>query len=181
MMRTDLLVWADLEMTSLVDVTKDSIIEIAVVLTDSDLNVVKEGPDIIIHAESDVFGKIPPDVRELHTESGVLDAAVKSTVTEAEAEREILDFLKEHVAPNSSPLCGNSIWVDRHFLRVRMPSIDQYLEYRCIDVTTIKELARRWDGDAFAKYSKTKKHRAKDDILQSIEELRFWKKEFLKR
>lgn len=179
MQRNDLLVWMDLEMTSLLDATVDSILEIAVVLTDNDLNIVAEGPDIVIHADPEAFDRVPAEVLSLHERSGVRQASIGSSVSEAEAEREVLSFLKEHISEKSSPLCGNSIWVDRHFLRVRMPSIHEYLDYRVIDVSTIKELAKRWNRDAFSKYSKVKKHRAKDDILQSIEELRFWKKEFL--
>jgi len=180
MQRNDLLVWMDLEMTSLTDARKDRIIEIAVVLTDAELNVVAEGPDIVIHADASAFEDIPDNVLAIHKESGIIEQAIASTVSEGEAEQAVLAFLKGHVAEHSSPLCGNSIWVDRHFLRVRMPVIDRYLDYRVIDVSTIKELAKRWDEDAFSKYSKTKKHRAKDDILQSIAELKFWKKEFIR-
>ena len=181
MQRNDLLVWMDLEMTSLHDASTDSIIEIATVLTDQDLTIVAEGPDIVIHADESVFEKIPPEVRLIHEQSGIIPHVTASTITEREAEEATLTFLKEHTTPHSSPLCGNSIWVDRHFLKVRMPKIHEYLDYRVIDVTTVKELAKRWDPEAFSKYTKVKKHRALDDILQSIEELRFWKKEFLKK
>jgi len=170
----------DLEMTSLVDVRVDSIIELAVVLTDRDLNVIAEGQDIVIHADTLAFEAIPRDVLAIHEASGIIGQAAHSAISEGEAEQKVLAFLKEHVAEKSSPLCGNSIWVDRHFLRMRMPSIDAYLDYRVIDVSTVKELAKRWNREAFSRYGKVKKHRAKDDILQSIEELKFWRKEFLR-
>ena len=178
MPRDDLLCWMDLEMTSLQDVTKDKIIEIAVVLTDKDLNVVAEGPDIVIHAERADFDGIPESARTLHEASGIIEAAVASTVTRAEAAQSVLAFLEEHCAPGSAPLCGNSIHMDRHFLRVQMPAVDDYLFYRCIDVSTIKELMRRWRPAVYEEAAKRKgesAHRAKDDIMGSIAELRFYR------
>lgn len=180
MQRDGILVWMDLEMTSLVDVQTDSIIEIAVILTDDNLNVIAEGPDIVIHAEREVFDAIPPEVREIHEKSGIIEEVVSSTVSEKDAEKEVLKFLIEHVAPQASPLCGNSIHMDRMFLYTRMPSVNAHLHYRNIDVSTIKELAKRWAPEIFSKYKKEGTHRAKDDILQSIDEMKFWKREFLK-
>jgi oligoribonuclease len=168
----------DLEMTSLVDVTKDKIIEIAVVLTDKELNVVAEGPDIVVHAEREDFEGIPESARTLHEASGIIEASVASAVSCAEAEQQVLAFLQEHCAPQTAPLCGNSIHMDRHFLRVQMPSVDNYLFYRCIDVSTIKELMRRWKPAVYEEAAKRKgesAHRAKDDILASISELRFYR------
>lgn len=178
--REDLLVWMDLEMTSLVDVTKDSIIEIAVVLTDKDLEVVADGPDVVIHADPSAFEMIPQNVLEIHKASGLMDASIASRVTEKEAEAEVLAFLKEHVAQGSSPLCGNSIHMDRMFLYTRMPNINSFLHYRNIDVSTLKELGRRWVPESFGKYTKSGTHRAKDDIMESIGELKFWRKELFK-
>lgn len=180
MQREDLLVWMDLEMTSLMDVRKDSIIEIAAVLTDKELEVVAEGPDLVIHAERETFDAIPQNVREIHEKSGIIEEVVQSTVTEADAEKQVLAFLREYVAPQSSPLCGNSIHMDRMFLYTRMPSVHSFLHYRNIDVSTIKELAKRWAPVSFSRYKKEGTHRAKDDILQSIDELKFWRKEVFK-
>lgn len=181
MQRDDLLVWMDLEMTSLTDVRVDQIIEVAVVLTDKDLNIVAEGPDIVIHADESQFANIPEQARELHTASGIIVDSPKSTVALSEAEAQVLAFLKEHSTENSAPLCGNSIHADRHFLRIQMPRVESYLFYRCIDVSTIKELARRWAPSVYeaAKARKGEsKHRAKDDILASISELAFYRGAF---
>lgn len=183
MQRNDLLVWMDLEMTSLVDVRKDSIIEIATVITDAALAVVAEGPDIIIHTDASAFEGIPNDVLAIHTKSGIITDSIRSTVSREEAEKETLDFIASYVTPQSSPLCGNSIHMDRMFLRLHMPTLDSYLHYRCIDVSTVKGLAERWQPTVYHEWQKTrgeKMHRAKDDILKSIEELRFYKQHFLK-
>ncbi|MES2014778.1 MAG: oligoribonuclease [Patescibacteria group bacterium] len=184
MQRNDLLVWIDLEMTSLVDVRRDSIIEIAAVITDSALEMVAEGPDIIIHADRAAFNDIPEDVRVLHEKSGIIDASIQSSVSIESAEREVLSFIQAHTTPQSSPLCGNSIHMDRMFLRLQMPELDSYLHYRCIDVSTLKSLAQRWKPELYDGWQNIrgeKKHRAKDDILQSIEELKFYKKNFIAR
>jgi oligoribonuclease len=182
MQRNDLLVWMDLEMTSLKNVLTDRIIEIAVVLTDKDLNVVAEGPDIVIHADQALFD-LDPFVRSLHEGSGMLAASLASTVTLEQAEQQMLEFVQKHVAKQSSPLCGNSIHTDRHFLRIQMPTLEDYLFYRCIDVSTLKELAKRWAPEVYAEAERRKAnkvHRAKNDILQSIDELRFYRKELFK-
>lgn len=182
MQRSDLLVWIDLEMTAL-DVTKDKIIEIATVITDHKLNIVAEGPDIIIHAERDAFEGIPEDALNIHKASGIIADCEKSIVTLSEAEQQTLDFIAAHATPDSSPLCGNSIHMDRMFIRLQMPKIDSYLHYRCIDVSTLKSLARYWTPDIYESWLDIrgeKKHRAMDDILQSIKELRFYRENFLK-
>jgi oligoribonuclease len=168
----------DLELTSVRDVRVDKIIEIAVVLTDANLNVVAEGPDIVIHVGPGAFEGIPETAQALHEASGIMDAVAKSAVSHEEAEQTVLAFLRERVEPQSAPLCGNSIHMDRHFLRYHMPSVDEHLFYRCIDVSTIKELARRWRPDVYAEAARRKgesAHRAKDDILGSISELRFYR------
>jgi oligoribonuclease len=178
MQRDDLMVWMDLEMTSLRDARVDQIIEIAVVLTDKDLTIVAEGPDIVIHADPELFAGIPDSARDLHEKSGILPVVAASTVSLKEAEDQVLAFLEEHVSPNSAPLCGNSIHVDRHFLRLQMPRVEQYLFYRCVDVSTLKELARRWLPDLYMQAQDRKgdsAHRAKDDILASIRELAFYR------
>ncbi len=182
MQRNDLLVWVDLEMTSINDVLVDKIIEIAVVITDKDLNVVAEGPDIIIHADAELIearrwypkGQFPESDR-------LKELSAASTVSTLEAEEQVLAFIKEYVEPNSSPLCGNSIHADRHFLKIHMPTFEKYLFYRCIDVSTLKELAKRWAPGVYAEAEKRKEHklhRAKADILQSIEELRLYRERF---
>ncbi len=184
MPRNDLLVWMDLEMTSIHDARKDQIIEIAVVLTDADLNVVAEGPDIVIHTDREQFDAIEPHVKELHTTSGMLEASVASTRTLKEAEDEVLAFLQAHVTEKSAPLCGNSIHADRHFLKIQMPRVDQHLFYRCIDVSALKELSKRWMPDVYAEAERRKEHkvhRAKDDVIKSIEELRWYRESIFKQ
>jgi oligoribonuclease len=181
MQRSDLLVWMDLEITSIVDAQKDQIIEIAAVLTDKDLNILAHGPNLVIHADESLFENIPASALSLHEASGIRSAVRASTITVQKAEDEMLAFLEEHVAPQSAPLCGNSIHVDRHFLRMQMPRLEQYLFYRCIDVSTIKELARRWAPAVYEEARRRKGegvHRAKEDILASISELAFYRGAF---
>lgn len=178
MQRNDLLVWMDLEMTSVVDARKDQIIEIAVILTDKDLNVVADGPDLIIHADQALFDAAPASAQELHTKNGLMPLVAASTLSLADAEEQVLSFLKEYVEPNTAPLCGNSIHVDRHFLALQMPRVEQYLFYRCIDVSTLKQLAQRWQPALYQAAQDRKgdsAHRAKDDILASISELAFYR------
>ncbi|MDB5244296.1 MAG: rexo2 [Parcubacteria group bacterium] len=182
MQRNDLLVWVDLEMTSIEDVLVDQITEIAVVLTDKDLNVVAEGPDIIIHADRDLIEARRWAPEGQFPESDQLkELSALSTVSTREAEEEVLAFIQKHVAPNSSPLCGNSIHADRHFLKIHMPQFEKHLFYRCIDVSTLKELARRWAPEVYIEAERRKEHkshRAKADIIQSIEELQFYREHF---
>lgn len=181
MQRNDLLAWIDLEMTSLQDVTKDQIIEIAVLLTDKDLNIVAEGPSIVIHADAALFDVIPESAKELHEKNGLIHESPQSKVSLKEAESGVLAFIKEHCAPQSAPLCGNSIHMDRYFLRFQMPELDEYLFYRCIDVSTIKELARRWAPDIYEAARARKgesAHRAMEDIRASISELAFYRGAF---
>ncbi|MDO8408163.1 MAG: oligoribonuclease [bacterium] len=183
MQRTDLLVWMDLELTSIADALTDRITEIAIILTNKDLNVVAEGPDIIIHVDDKLFDTISPDARAIHDANGMQALVAESTTSAEEAEQAVLAFLREHVAEKSAPLCGNSIHMDRHFLRLQMSSIDQYLFYRCIDVSSVKELARRWAPEVYAEAERrkgTKPHRAKDDVLNSIAELKFYREHFFK-
>jgi oligoribonuclease len=183
MPRNDLLAWMDLELTSIGDVLKDKITEIAVVLTDKNLTVVAEGPSIVIHVDPLLFEGISPEAKAIHDANGMIAASAASIVMAPEAEERVLAFLKEYVAPQSAPLCGNSIHVDRHFLRIQMSSIDQYLFYRCIDVSSIKELARRWAPEIYAEAERRKAikpHRAKEDVLNSIAELAYYRDHFFK-
>lgn len=166
----------DLEMTGL-DPTRHCIVEIATIITDDDLNIVAEGPDLVIHATSDELAEMDEVVVKMHTSSGLLDAISTSTVSLADAGAATLDFIKEHVpTPRSVPLCGNSIGTDRRFLAKHLPEIEEFLHYRSVDVSTLKELGRRWNPDAVR--SAPKKggaHRALDDIVESLHELRHYR------
>jgi oligoribonuclease len=170
------LVWMDLEMTGL-DPAVDRIVEIATLITDDELNIVAEGPDIVIHQADDVLAKMAPIVVEMHTKSGLLDEIRSSTISLEEAGRETLAFIKSHVgAPKSVPLCGNSIGTDRRFLAAYLPEIENYLHYRSVDVSSVKELVKRWypTVDA-AKPGKSGNHRALDDIRESVRELAYYR------
>ena len=169
-----MLAWMDLEMTGL-DHTSDVIVEIATLITDDELEIVAEGPDLVIHQPESALTDLVPVVQKMHTASGLLDEIRASEVSLEEAGAETLAFLKAHIPnPGSVPLCGNSIGMDRRFLAAYLPEIEDHLHYRSIDVSTIKELARRWyPGVAAPK--KGSSHRALDDIRESIEELKFYR------
>lgn len=171
-----MLVWLDLEMTGL-DPARHAIVEIATLVTDDDLELVAEGPDLVVHQSPDVLAAMDPPVRELHAASGLLPAIERSSVSLAEAGARTLAFLLEHVPEaGTTPLCGNSIGTDRRFLAAHLPEIDRHLHYRSIDVSTVKELARRWYPDVFAQLpAKKGGHRALDDIRESVEELRWYR------
>ena len=174
------MVWVDLEMTGL-DPRKDFITEIATVITDSNLEVVAEGPDLVIHVpDENLIKKLVAD-KDFPLEQGFAEEILKSTISTEETERQTLEFIEQYVEKGTSPLCGNTISMDRFFLTFHMPKIIEYLHYRNIDVSTLKELARRWNPSVFSQTEGVKKklHRAKDDILESIEELRFYRKFFL--
>lgn len=167
-----MLVWMDLEMTGL-EPARDRIVEIATLVTDDDLAVVAEGPDLVVHQPEDALAGMDDVVREMHTRSGLLEAIRASSTSLAEAGAETLAFIREHVPePRTVPLCGNSIGTDRRFLAVHLPEIEQHLHYRSIDVSTVKELARRWHPEALeAAPRKAGGHRAMDDIKESVAEL----------
>ncbi len=171
-----MLAWMDLEMTGL-DPAKNVIVEIATLITDDELNLVAEGPDLIVHATDEQLAAMDDFVREMHTRSGLLTKIQESTVTLAEAGRQTLEFLQQHLPePRTVPLCGNSIGTDRRFLAAYLPEIEEWLHYRSVDVTTIKELALRWYPEAASKApQKATAHRALDDIRESMEELRYWR------
>ena len=155
----------------------DRIVEIATLITDDELNIVAEGPDIVVHQPDDVLAKMAPIVVDMHTKSGLLDEIRKSTVSLEEAGKATLAFIKSHVgAPKSVPLCGNSIGTDRRFLAAYLPEIENYLHYRSIDVSSVKELVKRWyPGVDAAKPSKNGNHRALDDIRDSVRELAYYR------
>jgi oligoribonuclease len=171
------LVWLDLEMTGL-DPAHDVILEIAVVVTDGSLELLEEGPDLVIHQPEEALARMGPTVTAMHAASGLDEAVRRSTATLEQAEQEVLAFVLRHIPePRSAPLAGNSIHADRAFLRRYMPSLEGHLHYRNLDVSTIKELARRWYPEAKkAAPAKSGDHRALADIRESINELRYYRK-----
>jgi oligoribonuclease len=173
----DHLVWVDCEMTGL-DLDRDVLIEVAALVTDSELNVLGTGVDVVIHADDALLGSMVEIVREMHDKSGLTDAVRTSTVTVAQAEQMIMDYVLPYVPePRTAPLCGNSIATDRGFLARFMPRFDQHLHYRMIDVSSIKELSRRWYPRAyFGQPVKGLAHRALADILESIRELEYYRR-----
>lgn len=173
------LVWIDLEMTGL-DVDRDYIIEIATVVTDSDLNVLAEGPVLAIHQSPEVMAGMDDWNTKQHQASGLTERVRTSTVDEAEAERRTLAFLDNWVSAGSSPMCGNSICQDRRFLHRWMPRLEQFFHYRNLDVSTLKELARRWNPEILDGFNKGGAHLALDDIRDSIAELRHYRDHFLR-
>ena len=177
--RGDLLCWIDLEMTGL-DPRQNAIIEIATLLTDNQLEPVAAGPEIIVHADELHLSRMIEIVREMHTKSGLTERVRASTASLRDAELETLAFLKRWCLPRTAPLCGNSIWCDRMFLKHQMPAIDEYLHYRTIDVSSFKEVATRWSVASVARAPrKGDKHRALEDIQESIAELRHYKERWL--
>jgi oligoribonuclease len=168
------LVWMDLEMTGL-EPEVERIIEIATLVTDAELNLIAEGPELVIHQPDALLDAMDDWNKEHHGASGLLARVRASTVTEAEAERLTLEFLKAHVPAKSVPLCGNSIAQDRRFLVKYMAELNEHLHYRNVDVSTIKELVKRWYPDSYQAPRKQATHRALDDIRESINELRFYK------
>ena len=173
----DRLVWVDCEMTGL-DVRRDALIEIAALVTDSELRILDEGIDLVINAPDELLDSMQPVVQEMHAKSGLTDAGRASTVTVADAERLVLEHLRAHVPDaRTVPLCGNSIATDRAFLSRDMPDLDGFLHYRMVDVSSIKELTRRWYPRVyFSQPQKGLAHRALADIKESIRELRYYRR-----
>ncbi|MFJ7912295.1 oligoribonuclease [Kitasatospora sp. NPDC096204] len=171
----DRLVWIDCEMTGL-DLDQDALVEVAVLVTDSELNILGEGVDVIIRPPAEALANMPEVVREMHTASGLLEE-LEQGVTLAEAEARVLAYVREHVPEaGKTPLCGNSVATDRGFLARDMPALEKHLHYRIVDVSSIKELARRWYPKAY--YNSPQKggnHRALADIRESIDELRYYR------
>jgi oligoribonuclease len=173
----DLLVWIDCEMTGL-DLGKDKLIEVAALVTDPELNVLGDGVDLVIHADDAALDAMPPVVRDMHAKSGLTEEVRRSVLTMSEAEEIVLAYVKEHVPnPRTAPLCGNSIATDRGFLARDMPALDAHLHYRMIDVSSIKELTRRWFPRVyFGQPAKGLSHRALADIRESIRELEYYRR-----
>ena len=174
----DNLIWIDLEMTGLNPET-DYIIEIATVITDPQLNILAEGPVMAIHVDDSILQGMDEWNTRQHSKSGLIDRVRKSQYSCRKAEQETLDFLRRHVPGNTSPMCGNSICQDRRFLFRLMPELEQYFHYRNLDVSSIKELVKRWAPDK-PQFTKESSHLALSDIKDSIEELRFYRELYLK-
>ncbi len=173
------LVWIDLEMTGLMP-ERDRIIEVAVVVTDPSLTVRIEGPVFAIHQSDDVLAGMDAWNTATHGRSGLTDRVRASTVDEAEAERQTIAFLQPYVGKGRSPMCGNSICQDRRFLARTMPGLEAFFHYRNLDVSSVKEIARRWRPDLLAGFKKQQAHTALADIHESIDELVYWREHFLK-
>lgn len=174
-----MLAWIDLEMTGL-DASRNVIVEIATLLTDDTLEIIAEGPDLVIHQPADALALMDQVVVDMHTRSGLLPAIEASTVTLQEANDATMEFLRAHIAePGTVPLCGNSIGTDRRFLAAHMPEIENFLHYRSVDVSTVKELIKRWNP-ALLKDAprKSEGHRALDDIRESVIELGYYRDTF---
>ena len=174
----DRLVWIDLEMTGL-EVERHVIVEIACIVTDSDLAALDDGIDLVLHADGPALEEMGDYVRTMHTKSGLLGEIEASDLTVAAAQAQVLDYVRRHVpVPGIAPLCGNSIGVDRRFLDCYMRELDTYLHYRSIDVSSLKELCHRWYPAIYRKRpNKSEQHRALDDIRESIEELRYYREQ----
>ncbi len=173
----DRLVWIDCEMTGL-DLRHDALIEVAVIVTDGELTPLDEGLDLIIHADDATLSAMIPFVRDMHAHSGLTEQVRAATLTLAEAQTQVLDYVRRFVPePRTAPLCGNSIATDRGFLARDMPELDEYLHYRMIDVSSIKELAKRWYPKVYhSQPQKGLAHRALADIRESIQELEFYRR-----
>lgn len=173
------LIWIDLEMTGL-DTLNDTIIEIATIVTDSELNILAEGPVFAIHTPDIVLNSMDDWNTRQHGQSGLIDRIRRSNVTMAQAETETIAFLSKYVEAGRSPMCGNSICQDRRFLARQMPTLERFFHYRNLDVSTVKELAYRWRPDILSSFEKKGNHLALDDIRDSIRELRHYKEHFFK-
>lgn len=173
------LVWLDMEMTGL-DPDNDRIIEVAVIVTDSDLNVLAEGPVFAIHQPDEVLDRMDAWNKGTHGRSGLIDRVKASKVSEVDAELALIDFLKHFVPAGKSPMCGNSICQDRRFMARGMPKLEAFFHYRNLDVSTLKELCKRWKPNLASGFKKHQKHTALADIIESIEELRYYREHFIK-
>jgi oligoribonuclease len=173
------LVWMDLEMTGL-DPERERILEIATIVTDSDLDVVAEGPVLAVRQSESLLAAMDDWNQRQHGGSGLLDRVRREGVSEREAEAVTLAFLEQHVEKKKAPLCGNTIWQDRRFLARYMPTLEDYLHYRMVDVSSFKELAARWRPELAAGFAKTNAHTALADVRESIDELRYYRRHFIR-
>ena len=172
------LVWIDMEMSGLVP-ERDRILEVAMVVTDAELNTIAEAPVYVVNQPDAVLDAMDSWNRSTHGKSGLIDKVRASTFTEAEVEARLLEFLKPIVAAGAAPLAGNTVHQDRRFMARYMPVFDAYLHYRIVDVSTLKELAKRWNPEVIAGFTKEGKHEALADVYESIEELKHYRKQFL--
>lgn len=179
MLHDDNLIWIDLEMTGLIP-ESDVIIEIATLVTDSQLNILAEGPVMAVHQSDAILNGMDEWNTKQHGKSGLTQRVRESKINSAEAERLTIEFLGKYVPKGKSPICGNSICQDRRFLARHMPKLEAYFHYRNLDVSTIKELTRRWAPEVMKQYNKDSKHLAMDDIKDSIEELKFYRAKVFK-
>ena len=172
------LIWVDMEMTGLNPDT-DCIIEVAVVITDSQLNTVAEGPVLVVHQPDEVLNGMDKWNQSTHSKSGLIGKVKASRYSEAEVEAQLIEFLKLHVPPGASPMCGNSICQDRRFMVRTMPQLEAYFHYRNLDVSTLKELVKRWKPEITNGLTKESKHEALADIYDSINELKYYRQHFI--
>ena len=172
------LIWIDMEMSGL-SPDNDRVLEVAIVITDAQLNVVAEGPVRVVHQPDDVFERMDSWNKSTHRKSGLIDRVKAATQNEAEVEAELIAFMAQHLPQNASPMCGNSICQDRRFLARHMPKLEAFFHYRNLDVSTLKELVKRWKPGIMAGFVKHGKHEALADIHESIEELKYYKGKFL--
>ena len=172
------LIWIDMEMTGLVP-ESDRIIEVAIVVTDGNLNTIAEGPVLVVHQPDAVLDAMDSWNKSTHKKSGLIDKVKASTLTDTDVESQMVEFLKLHVPASTSPMCGNSICQDRRFMARGMPKLEAYFHYRNLDVSTLKELAKRWKPSIMSGMKKHGKHEARADIYESIEELKYYREHFL--
>lgn len=173
------LIWIDMEMSGL-NPDAERILEVAIVVTDAQLNTIAEAPVLVVHQSNAVLGAMDDWNKSVHARSGLIERVKASTLTESEAERRMVAFLDQHVPPRISPMCGNSVHQDRRFLVRHMPALEAYFHYRNIDISTLKELARRWKPQIMSGFAKHGKHEALADIHESIEELKYYREHFIK-
>lgn len=175
----DNLIWLDMEMSGLSSDT-DRILELAVVITDANLNVLGESPVLVVHQSDAVLDGMDAWNKATHARSGLIDKVKASTLDEAMATLQMIEFLKQFVAAGKSPMCGNSICQDRRFMARHMPDLEAYFHYRNLDVSVFKELARRWKPKVYSGFKKASKHEALADIYESIDELKYYREHFIK-
>lgn len=173
------LIWIDLEMTGL-DPEKERIIELAAVVTEPDLTLVAEGPVLVVHQSDELLDAMDKWNQSTHGKSGLIDKVKASTLTEADAQEQMLAFLSQHVPAGKSPMCGNTIGQDRRFLVKYMPALEAFFHYRNLDVSTLKELALRWKPEVYRSFVKQARHEALADVYESIDELKHYRRHFLK-
>lgn len=173
------LIWIDMEMSGL-NVEEDKILEVAVIVTDPDLKVIAEGPVLVVHQEDNILDKMDAWNTATHNKTGLVDKVKQSKLNESMVENQVIDFLKKYVNKNTSPMCGNSICQDRRFMAKHMPNLENFFHYRNLDVSVFKELAKRWKPELIEGFKKAGKHEALADIMESIEELKYYREHFMK-